>query len=84
MRIGLLLLLLSIRMATCCEYVKPSVKQAVKGSKVIFLGTITQVTDSEIVFVVQRAFKGRIAARFAMPNLMMMGTPCLPGFPPLL
>jgi len=79
MRIGFVLLLLSIHAAKCCECVLPTVKAEFKASEIVFRGTITEIHDSQIVFAVYRVFKGRIPATFAMANFVIDGD-CAPGF----
>jgi hypothetical protein len=78
-RIGFALLLFSARLGMCGECVLQPIKAEVKHSEVVFRGTITEVNDSQIVFAVQRVFKGRLPAAFAMANF---ATDCCgaPGF----
>ena len=71
MRIAFASLLFSLRLATCCDCVLPTVKAEVKRSEVVFRGTITEIRDSQIVFTVHRVFKGRVPANFAMANWVM-------------
>ena len=78
-----ILVLLSARQALCCECVLPSVSAEVKRSEVVFRGVVTEITDSQITFAVQRVFKGRLPASFKMPKLILTAD-CSPGFRPTL
>ena len=73
MRISLALAVVSVQLGICCECVLPSAKAEAKHSEVVFSGTITDVSDSQITFAVQRVFKGRLPAVFKMANLVMGG-----------
>src|SRR5262249_9023720 len=80
MRVSLVLLFLySLRLAISCECVLPSVKAEAKRSGIVFRGLITEINDRQIIFAVQRVFKGRIAARFLCQSSFWTGIAC-PGF----
>src|SRR6185295_10096847 len=74
------LLLIGLRTATCCTVVPASVKEALKQAEIVFRGRITEVRDQEIIFQVERVWKGHIPTVFAMPKLIWSSTPCIPGF----
>jgi hypothetical protein len=74
------ILLLSVRIGLGCTVVAPSVKGAVKRAEVVFRGSITSITEKEIVFRVERVWKGHVPTTFSMPKITWSGTPCLPGF----
>jgi hypothetical protein len=74
-----LLLLIAVRMASCCEIVQTSLKQALRRSEIVFRGSIEDVTTDEIVFRVKRVWKGHVSATFSMPKVIS-GSPCIPGF----
>jgi hypothetical protein len=74
-------LLLFIAVQTfCCELVLLSVKSAKKHAEIVFRSSITEVRESEIVFHVDRVWKGRVPAVLVMPRIEWRGTPCMPGF----
>lgn len=74
------LLTISLGAAICCKVVEPSVKDAVKRAQIVFQGTISEISDSEIIFHVERVWKGRVPARFSIPKITWSETPCMPGF----
>jgi hypothetical protein len=78
-RISIALLVASVRLGTCCECVLLPAKAEAKHSEVVFSGKITEISDSQITFAVERVFKGRIPAVFRMVNFTM-GSGCSPGF----
>jgi hypothetical protein len=79
MRIAILIVL-CLRVAAGCEVVASSVKDAVKQAQIVFRGTVTDISDSEITFRVDRVWKGPVTARFSMPKVTWSETPCMPGF----
>lgn len=79
MRIAILIFL-CLRVADGCEIIPRSVKNAVKHAQVVFRGTVTDISGSEITFRVDRVWKGPVTARFSMPNITWSETPCKAGF----
>ena len=79
MRIAMLLIF-SLRVAVCCEVIGLPVKNAFKQAQIVFRGKVTEVYDSEVIFQVDRVWKGRVPSRFSMPKLIWSATPCMPGF----
>lgn len=79
MRIAVLIVLF-LRVAAGCEVVALSVKNAVKQAQVVFRGTVSDISDSEITFRVDRVWKGPVTASFSMPKVTFSETPCMPGF----
>lgn len=77
---AVLLLFITVQTALCCELVVLSVKSAKKQAEIVFRGSITEVRESEIVFHVDRVWKGRVPAVLVMPKIEWLGTPCMPGF----
>jgi len=71
--------LVSVIGAAACECVLPPPKIEMKHSDVVFRGIITDVNDKEIVFAVQRVYKGQVFATFPMPNVRF-DADCAPGF----
>jgi hypothetical protein len=49
-----------------CDCVAPSVRQAKKGAKVVFRGTITDIHEGKVMFRVDRVWKGDIGQTFEM------------------
>jgi len=76
---GLLLLAFSLRSAIACECVLPSPKAEAKRAEIVFRGVIAEITDAQIVFSVQRVFKGQVSERFSMYKLVLDGD-CVDGF----
>jgi hypothetical protein len=74
-----LLLVVAARAALPCEIDTPSVKEALKRAEIVFRGSITEVRDSEIIFRVQRVWKGHVPPVFAMPKIISTA-PCMAGF----
>jgi hypothetical protein len=74
------ILLVGLQSALCCELEVLSVKRAVKAAEIVFRGSIVEVRDAEILFRVDRVWKGRVPPVFSMPKLVWIGSPCLPGF----
>ena len=74
------LLMIVSHAAACCELVEPPVKGALKRAEVVFSGVITDVRPSELVFRVDRVWKGQIPKTFVMPRITWSETPCMPGF----
>jgi hypothetical protein len=72
---------LLVRMVAGCEIdCKPeSVKHAIKREDIVFRGTITQITGSQVIFSVVRVWKGSVPAVLEMPKIFSAG-PCTPGF----
>lgn len=72
--------MIAAQTAFCCEMIVPSVKGAVKRAEIVFRGSIAEIRESEIVFHVDRVWKGHVPAVFAMPGIVWSSTPCMPGF----
>src|SRR5262249_19369492 len=70
----------ALQTALCCELVVPDVEGAARRAEIIFRGTITEIRESDIVFRVDRVWKGRVGTVFVMPKIAWRDTPCLPGF----
>ena len=79
MRIAVLIVL-CLRVAAGCTVVAPPVKDAVKQAQVVFRGMVTEISDSEITFRVDRVWKGPVTATFSMPKVIWSSSGCLPGF----
>jgi hypothetical protein len=75
-----ILLIFSLRAAVCCEVTALSVKNALKQAQIVFRARVTEIRASEIIFRVNRVWKGRVPETFSMPNLTWSATPCMPGF----
>ena len=73
-------LIFSLHAAVGCEVSALSVKQARKQAQIVFRGRVQEVRASEIIFQVNRVWKGRVPAMFSMPKLTWSATPCQPGF----
>jgi hypothetical protein len=75
-----LLLLTSISLFAQCDDVPISVKQAKKGSEVVFQGTIVGFKGSDVdrtvVFRVSRVWKGQVGLTFEMLAIETGGTLC--------
>ena len=70
-----------VRLAAACEIdCKPeSVNHALKRENIVFRGTITEITESQVIFSVAQVWKGTLPKVFAMPKIFSTG-PCIPGF----
>ena len=75
-----MILLIGVRTALCCTIISPTVNHALKEADIVFRGTISEIHDAEIVFSVDRIWKGHVPLRFAMPRIVWSSTPCMPGF----
>jgi len=73
-------MVLCLRLCIGCEVVALSVKDAVKRAQIVFRGTVTDISDSEITFRVDRVWKGPVPTKFSMPKIIGGETHCLPGF----
>ena len=51
-----------------------------KRAEIIFRGSISEIRDSEIIFRVDRVWKGNVPAVVAVPNIERRESPCWPGF----
>jgi hypothetical protein len=76
---GFALLLIASHCASSCKLAEPTVKVATKRAEIVFSGAIVEVRESEIVFSVDRVWKGQISSRIEMPRIMS-SAPCMPGF----
>lgn len=56
-----------------------SPKRALKTSDIVFRGTVAEVTESEVIFTVERVWKGALPRIYKMPKVISPG-PCLAGF----
>ena len=79
MRVALFLLI-GLHVAICCTIVPLPVKGAAKRAEIVFRGRITEISDTEIIFRVERVWKGHVQATFAMPKIVWSDFPCFPGF----
>jgi hypothetical protein len=75
-----LAVIFAVQTVLCCELVVPGVKVAAKRAGVIFRGSVSEIRESEIVFRVDRVWKGRVPAVMVMPRIEWRDTPCMPGF----
>jgi len=48
-------------------------------AEIVFRGSITEIRESEIVFRVNRVWKGLVGAVMVMPKIEWRDTPCMPG-----
>ena len=79
MRVALLFVI-AVQTALCCDLVLPSVKGAIKNAEIIFRGSVEEIRDAEIVFRVDRVWKGRVPGVFVMPNVVWILTRLSPRF----
>ena len=72
--------MITARVAFGCTVIEPPVKEAIKQAEIVFSGSIAGIRESEIVFLVDRVWKGHVPRVFAMPKIIYSETPCMPGF----
>ena len=58
---------------------RPRLRARSSGRRLFFRGTIAEIRDSEIIFRVERVWKGHVPPVFAMPKIVSTA-PCMPGF----